>query len=337
MDPSTQLETFVVALALGAVFARFEFGFTAAFRAWLREGDGRALAATFAIPAVAALVVLPIGASIYGYARFVSPINLSLAIGAILFGVGMQVANGCGSGTLVAAGQGSRRMLLALPFFCLGGVMGSLLLPYAEELPGLGPIDLAEYFGPWGGLVVMEALLGASALLVARGARPDRRRLMVAALIGILAAVLFLVSGQPWGITMGLTVMGAKGLQAIGFNLGATTVWSAEWAQRLLREPSMMIPGALSDVGLLLGAFAATVLTGHFRHRVAIGWRGAIGAILGGLLMGVGARLSYGCNIGAFASGAASGSLHGLAWFVAVLPGCAAGIRLRRVFGLEPG
>ena len=337
MTPAAQLETLFVSLALGAVFARFEFGFTGAFRAWLREGDGRALAATFAIPAIAALVVLPIGASADGYARFVSPINLSLGIGAVLFGVGMQVANGCGSGTVVAAGQGSRRMLLALPFFCLGGVMGSLLLPYAEALPGLGPVDLVEYFGPWGGLVVMEALLGAGALLVARGAWPDRRRIMVAALIGILAAVLFLVSGQPWGITMGLTVMGAKGLQEIGLDLGATAVWSAEWAQRLLREPFTLMPGALSDVGLLLGAFAATVLAGRFRHRATIGWRGASGAILGGLFMGIGARLSYGCNIGAFASGAASGSLHGLAWFVAVLPGCAAGIRLRRVFGLEPG
>jgi hypothetical protein len=337
MGPSTQLATFTVALALGAVFARFEFGFTAAFRTWLREGDGRALAATFAIPAIAALIVLPIGATADGYGRFVSPINFSLAIGAILFGVGMQVANGCGSGTLVAAGQGSRRMLLILPFFCLGGVAGSLLLPFAEALPGIGPVDLAEHFGPWGGLVVMEALLGAGAILVARGALPDRRRLMVAALIGILAAALFLASGQPWGITMGLTVIGAKGLQASGFNLGATAVWSADWAQRLLREPLATMPGAVSDIGLLLGAFAATVLTGRFRHSTAIGWRGAIGAALGGLFMGVGARLSYGCNIGAFASGAASGSLHGIVWFVAVLPGCAVGIRFRRVFGLESG
>jgi hypothetical protein len=134
---------------------------------------------------------------------------------------------------------------------------------------------------------------------------------------------------------MGLTVVGAKSLQAVGLNLNETAVWSATWAQRLLAEPFTRIPGVVSDAGLLFGAFAATLLTGQFRHPMAIGWRGAIGAILGGIFMGIGARLSYGCNIGAFASGAASGSLHGIAWFLAVLPGCAAGIGLRRVFGLE--
>jgi hypothetical protein len=50
------------------------------------------------------------------------------------------------------------------------------------------------------------------------------------------------------------------------------------------------------------------------RHRAALGWRGAAGAALGGLLMGIGARLSSGCNVGAFIGGAASGSLHGLVW-----------------------
>ena len=58
-----------------------------------------------------------------GYGRFVSPIGVSLIVGAAVFGIGMQITNGCGAGTLVAAGQGSRRMWVALPFFCLGGVM----------------------------------------------------------------------------------------------------------------------------------------------------------------------------------------------------------------------
>ena len=52
-------------------------------------------------------------------------------------------------------------------------------------------------------------------------------------------------------------------------------------------------------------------------------------AALGGLLMGIGARLSFGCNIGAMVSGMASGSLHGFVWLAAVLPGCWLGLRLR--------
>ena len=42
-------------------------------------------------------------------------------------------------------------------------------------------------------------------------------------------------------------------------------------------------------------------------------------AALGGVLMGIGARLSFGCNIGAFLAGTASGSLHGWIWFAVAL------------------
>jgi uncharacterized membrane protein YedE/YeeE len=62
--------------------------------------------------------------------------------------------------------------------------------------------------------------------------------------------------------------------------------------------------------------------------------RGALGAALGGLLMGVGARLSFGCNVGAFLGGASSGSAHGVVWLLAALPGCWLGLRARPWFGL---
>jgi hypothetical protein len=52
-------------------------------------------------------------------------------------------------------------------------------------------------------------------------------------------------------------------------------------------------------------------------------------------LMGIGARLSFGCNIGAFLGGIASGSLHGWIWFVVAMTGSWAGIQMRPRFGLE--
>ena len=51
--------------------------------------------------------------------------------------------------------------------------------------------------------------------------------------------------------------------------------------------------------------------------------------------MGWGARIGFGCNIGAFVGGVASGSLHGWVWFAAALGGCVIGIRLRPLFGLS--
>lgn len=51
-------------------------------------------------------------------------------------------------------------------------------------------------------------------------------------------------------------------------------------------------------------------------------------------MLGYGARLAYGCNIGAFFSEVASTSLHGWFWIVAALPGNWLGIKLRPWFGL---
>jgi hypothetical protein len=52
-------------------------------------------------------------------------------------------------------------------------------------------------------------------------------------------------------------------------------------------------------------------------------------SLIGGLLLGYGARIAYGCNIGALFSGIASTSLHGWLWGGAAILGTPAGARLR--------
>lgn len=69
-------------------------------------------------------------------------------------------------------------------------------------------------------------------------------------------------------------------------------------------------------------------------HR-RIPWRTGLGAFLGGILLGIGARLATGCNIGAYLAGVASGSLHGWAWGLAALAGTWVGLRARTLFGLR--
>ena len=328
------LPLLVVSMLLGALFTGLDYGFTGGYRALLVQGDGRALAASFMVPAMAALVIIPLGTMADGYGRFVSPVGLSLLLGAAIFGVGMQIANGCGSGVLVAAGQGSRRMWVALPFFCVGGVVGSLLLPITLQWPGIGVVDLTDYFGPWGGLLATETLIATGALLLLRGARPSARLLWAGAAVGVVATGIFLISGLPWGITTGLTLWGAQAVQAIGVDVSGYVFWQADWARAALTGPVFALHGSLTDIGLLLGALLMAALQGRLRYGTAIGWRGVLGGSIGGLLMGIGARLSFGCNVGAFVGGVSSGSLHGFVWILAVLPGCWLGIRLRPFFGL---
>ena len=85
----------------------------------------------------------------------------------------------------------------------------------------------------------------------------------------------------------------------------------------------------------MLGAMAAAGLAGRFQPAWHVSGRSAAAALVGGVLLGYGARIAYGCNIGAYFSGIASGSVHGWVWLVAAFVGNVAGTRLRPVFGMS--
>ena len=327
----------LVAATLGWVFLTTNFGFSGAFRGWMTRRDGSGLAAGIAVAMVAALVIVPVATLTPGYSGFEAPIGLPLIGGAMLFGAGMQWGNGCGSGTLYSAGGGSRRTWVVLPFFCLGGLLGSLALPAAVALPAIPEIVFPRLLGPWIGLAATLALSAALiALVLGAGPRPRPSigRVQAAAGIGALAALAFLLSGQPWGVTTGLTLWGAKAAAALGFDVAHTVFWSWDGPKQALAGSILAQDSSLMDIGMILGATIAAARMDTFRAQTMPPLRGVLGAAIGGLLMGFGARLSFGCNIGAMVGGIASGSLHGFIWFFAVLPGCWVGIRLRPWFGL---
>jgi uncharacterized membrane protein YedE/YeeE len=91
---------------------------------------------------------------------------------------------------------------------------------------------------------------------------------------------------------------------------------------------------SMMDLAVLLGAFCAASASGRLAPTWRMRWLPMVAALLGGMAIGYGARIAYGCNIGAFVSGAASGSLHGWLWIAAALPGNALGIVLRRRLGM---
>ena len=91
---------------------------------------------------------------------------------------------------------------------------------------------------------------------------------------------------------------------------------------------------SVMNVGIVLGALAAAGLAGRYQPVWRLPLRSVAAAVIGGLLLGYGARLAFGCNIGAYFSGIASGSLHGWVWFAAALAGNVIGTRLRPLFDL---
>jgi hypothetical protein len=130
------------------------------------------------------------------------------------------------------------------------------------------------------------------------------------------------------------TLWGAKIASLIGLPIEQAAFWNwpgpATCAQTFGAFGYKQPDGFCDDCGCW--DFAAS-LSGAFGKA---SWPNApqlFAAAIGGILMGIGARLGFGCNIGAFLAGTASGSVHGWIWFAMAMAGSVLGIRLRAVFG----
>ncbi len=325
---------------LGATLYLSSFGFASAYRRLIESYDVSGVRAQLFMLAVATLLFAPVLARGHWFGRelagAVAPAGLQVAAGAFLFGVGMQFADGCGSGTLYAAGGGRLRMLLTLAAFCAGSFWASLHMEIWSAAPALEAVSLGERLG-WPAAVALQIgiLVGLDALL-GKGKRERsgwRLHWPLAAgavALAVLNLLTLMVAGHPWSITWAFALWGAKAARVLGWEPSGSSFWSADFQRNALEASVFADITSVMDFGLVLGAFTAAGYTGGFSLRYRISMRAALTALAGGLAMGYGARIAYGCNIGAFFSGIASTSLHGWLWIAAALPGSWLGLRLLR-------
>jgi len=347
-----------IGLGLGISLYHAAFGFTAAYRRAIVEKDLSGISAQIIMLVLAMVLFAPVLAAgeIFGHrvGGAVAPVGLSMAFGAFIFGLGMQLAGGCGSGTLFTAGGGNARMLVVLVFFCVGGFWGTLDLHLWQQLPDMGRVSLGKTLG-WG--IAIPLQIGVL-VLVYRGLRymgASNQRplwptggltfrtlltgpwplLLSAVLLAVFNWLTLLIAGHPWSITWAFALWGAKTATTFGWDPMSSGFWTGGFQERALNRSVLADVTSVMNVGIMLGALSAASLAGKVAPNLRMGWRPLIAAILGGLLLGYGARLAYGCNIGAFFSGIASTSLHGWVWIIAALIGNWLGIKLRPVFSLS--
>ena len=343
---------FIVGMALGMSLRHAAFGFTSAYRRLLLYGELRGVRAQLLMLAAATALFAPVLAAGEAFGRdvvgAVAPLGTQVAAGAFAFGVGMQLAGGCGSGALYTAGGGSVRMLLVLAAFCGGSFWASLHMAWWQSLPGAEAVVLGKTLGwPLAAALQAGVLLAAFALL-GRRERNQAPALAPAASLWrgpwpllwgalALAALNFLtllLAGHPWSITWAFALWGAKAAAALGWDPAGAEFWNAPFQRQALAAGVLDDITSVMDLGLILGAALAAGLGGRFRVTGRLPARAVAAALLGGLLMGYGARIAFGCNIGAFFSGVASTSLHGWLWIAAALAGNWMGVKLRPHFGM---
>jgi hypothetical protein len=150
-----------------------------------------------------------------------------------------------------------------------------------------------------------------------------------AVVLALLNVALVAATGKGWGVTTSLAYWGGWIWEAMGGDPHG-------WAYFSEVKPAFNKPGfgfaqdagSLTNAGIVAGALLAALLASQFRAKRLKSRRQVVAAVVGGLVMGIGARLAFGCNIGDMFTGLPSMSLHGWVFMVSIFLGAAAGSKL---------
>jgi uncharacterized membrane protein YedE/YeeE len=279
------------------------------------------------------------------------PVGLSLAVGAFIFGIGMQLASGCASGTLVGLGEGFVKSVIVIIFFILGATLAiqDRFYDWWTKWPMSKPvqiewwitvvinfglfaicfgIELSRYLkGQTGNGVAMYSLQGTKAMLLTGnnsteaenrpGIEITKAKLyFVDVGIAVTVALWFASVGTTIGVMGAFSQIGSRIVGLCGGHPQRWKVWEGKLPPNL-----MAVPQVLSDASIVIGSLIATAIQGKFGATQKNGWQDMIRAVFGGLCMGVGGTLARGCNIGGMLSGITASAPSGFVWMVAAILG----------------
>ena len=247
-------------IGFGAALAGARFGFTTGWRQLVEQRDPRGVYGQLLLLALAAALAMPLLGRFGELHAALGPPSVSLLIGAFVFGLTMQIADGCGSGTLYKAGLGVPRNMAILPLFALGSFLGSVQMHDWLTLGRLEPIGLVQTWGAGPALAATVVGLGTIALAVRLWVGPgkplfEKRWVWGAVALALLASANLVIAGQPWGVVYGFGLWGAKGAQALGlFDPSHNSFWSDAGNARRLAESALLDVTSITNIGLLGGA-----------------------------------------------------------------------------------
>ncbi len=324
----------LVGVGMGAALAGARFGFTTGWRQLIEQRNPQGVAGQVLLLALASMAALPLLGQFSELQAALGPPSVCLLLGAFVFGLTMQIADGCGSGTLYKAGLGVPLNMGILPLFALGSFLGSVHLDSWLSLGQMAPVSFSAEYGTGGALTLtlslLAAVLVAVRLWVGAGQNwLDKRWIWGAVALAILATLNLLLAGQPWGVVYGFGLWAAKVSVALGaFDPTGNAFWSQAGNAQRLTQTVFMDVTTITNIGILGGAlWVSAKAASNSKPLTTQQW--VIG-LVAGFVMGYSSRLAFGCNIGAMLSGISTGSLHGWIWVPLAFAGTLVGVRVRR-------
>lgn len=347
------LTSLLCGLSAGFLMHRSDFCVTGMFRDFFLFKDARMLR-VLVFMVVASMALFHVAKTLGLIAHYPFPLlgamSLTNILGGVLFGIGMVLAGGCVVGTLYKMGAGS--ILSAVAF--AGLLAGSAF--YAEIHPAWSALtQQLAVFGP--GKTIPQALglspyalivpvLAAGGWLVWRWARQGALVMpsyaegyiqpwMTAVLLAGVGLASYIVVGMPLGITTSYAKLGATVQSWFApDHVASLAYFQAQGLKYVPPFGDTVITGgagpALDAVaaiqyplvgGIIFGAMVSAVKLGEWKLRYRVPARQYASVLIGGILLGLAARMVPACNVWHLWGGVPILAGQSVLYVIGLLPG----------------
>ena len=273
-------------------------------------------------------------------------------VGGLLFGIGMTLASGCGSKTLIRVGTGNLKSFIVMlvlgisAYMTLKGLFAPLRVYGLDMMNidfakyGVAHQDLPSLFAAWGlgqrkiltlicGFVIYAALL--LFVFKDREFRKEINSMLGGIIIGLLVVAGWYLSGHlGYGEnpdTLEMTYFGTNTRSAESFTFVAPIAYSLELLMLWTDKSRLFTFGVAATIGVILGSFAYALIGKTFRWESFASADDLRNHIIGGVLMGFGGVCAMGCTIGQGITGLSTLALGSFITFAAIIAGSAATMR----------
>lgn len=351
---------FILSVLFGIIAQRTHFCTMGAVSDVVNIGDWNrmrqwALAAgtaTMGFGGLAFLGVVDPAKTLYGATRWMW---LSALMGGGLFGIGMVLASGCGSKTLVRIGAGNLKSLVVFlvmavaAFATLKGITAVARVASIDlvgvEMPG--GTSLSQILMPWAGMslgaaaLVCGLLVGGALVIWALLGQGFRARDNLLAGIGIgslVVAAWWLSAGfghlaeHPETLQEAFLATNSGRAEALSFV--APVAYSLDWLLFFSDKSKVLTLGIVSVAGVVAGSWMCSLFQRTFRWEGFASTEDLANHLAGACLMGVGGVTAMGCTIGQGLSGISTLSVTSFVAVFGIMAGAVAAFKYQ-VWRLE--